>query len=133
MRIVNNDRNINRVYTKMSEDFHHDKNTNYGKRIKSISEYYDQINETNSLEGSEDEDINPIDHMHSRIDANGGINETNLSFDNNCQTSQSAESEVKFIKEWLILHTDLIQQQNDDILDKDREIYILRKENAMVR
>lgn len=42
------------------------------------------------------------------------------------------ESEVKSLKEWLILHNDLIQQQNDEILEKERQIYLLRRENEMV-
>lgn len=46
-----------------------------------------------------------------------------------CQTE---ESEVKSLKEWLILHNDLIQQQNDEILEKERQIYLLRRENEMV-
>ncbi|XP_050302663.1 male-specific lethal 1 homolog [Anthonomus grandis grandis] len=50
--------------------------------------------------------------------------------DASCQT---AESEVKELKEWLILHTDLIQHQNEEILKRERQIYLLQKENEMLK
>lgn len=111
----------------MSEDFHHESSSKLLSKCTHSIEYFNEINvETESSE----EEINVVDHMYATNIENGDINDlSNESPPINCQT---AESEVKLIKEWLILHTDLIQQQNDDILDKDREIYILRKENEMV-
>lgn len=125
MRSINNDQNINRVCTKMSEDFHDENNTKLSKRVKSVS-YFNDIN--TAEEEISDEEINVNDHMYASNTENDEVNEVS-SPDLSCQT---AESEVKFLKEWLILHTDLVQQQNDDIIDKDKEIYLLRKENEMV-
>lgn len=67
------------------------------------------------------------DHMYASetIVNSKEVNATNP----NCQ---SAESEVKFLKDWLILHLDLIQQQNDEILSKEKTILILQQENEMV-
>ncbi|CAH1113754.1 unnamed protein product [Psylliodes chrysocephalus] len=112
----------------MSEDFHHESSSKLLSKCTHSIEYFNEINvETESSE----EEINVVDHMYATNIENGDINDlSNESPPINCQT---AESEVKLIKEWLILHTDLIQQQNDDILDKDREIYILRKENEMLK
>ncbi|KAJ8940062.1 hypothetical protein NQ314_010896 [Rhamnusium bicolor] len=126
MRSINNDQNINRVYTKMSEDFHDENNAKLSKCVKSVA-YFDEIN--TAEEEISDEEINVNDHMYASNTDNDEINEVSSS-DANCQT---AESEVTFLKEWLILHTDLIQQQNDDILDRDKQIYILRKENEMLK
>lgn len=124
MPSINNDQNIERRFPKMSEGFHDENNANLSKCIKTVA-LFDELNEIE--ENLSDEDINVIDHMYS---SNAENEEQNVSTPSlSCQT---AESEVKLIKDWLILHTDLIQQQNDDIIDRDREIYILRKENEMV-
>ncbi|KAG5892521.1 hypothetical protein JTB14_011227 [Gonioctena quinquepunctata] len=128
MRIINNDHNIAPVFTKMSEGFHDGNNSKLSNCIKAVS-YFNQVN--NVVEETSDEEINVVDHMYASNIANGEIKVvTDESPPFNCQTT---ESEVTFIKEWLILHTDLIQQQNDDIIDKDREIHILRKENEMLK
>lgn len=50
-----------------------------------------------------------------------------------CGKCQSAESEVSFLKEWLLLHLDLIQQQNEEITSKERTILILQQENEMLK
>lgn len=89
-----------------------------------------------------------VTYFHELIGANGNTQVSNLSYDHlytssdginnrfvneidsNCQT---AESEVKFLKEWLLMHLNLIQQQNDEILDKERTILILQQENEMVK
>lgn len=120
MRCINNDQNINRFLPKMSEDFHDENNANILKCIKTV-ELFDEIDSID--ENLSDEEIS-FDHS-SNADEERNVSPPSL----NCQT---AESEVRLIKDWLILHSDLIQQQNDDILDRDREIYILRKENEMV-
>lgn len=107
----------------MSEGFHDENNANLSKCIKTV-ELFEELNDIQ--ENLSDEEISVIDHMYSsNVDNEQNVSTPSLS----CQT---AESEVKLIKDWLILHTDLIQQQNDDIIDRDREIYILRKENDMV-
>ncbi|XP_023011834.2 uncharacterized protein [Leptinotarsa decemlineata] len=127
MRIVNNDQNIDPVHPKMSEDFHNGNNSKLLNCVKGVS-YFNEINDVET-ETSDEEVV--VDHMYAtntENDEKNNINEENPPF--SCQT---AESEVRFIKEWLILHTDLIQQQNDDIIDKDREIHILRKENEMLK
>lgn len=45
----------------------------------------------------------------------------------------SAESEVNFIKDFLLIHLDLIQQQNDEIVNKDNTIFLLQQENQQLR
>lgn len=124
MPSINNDQNIERRFPKMSEGFHDDSNANLSNCIKTVA-LFDEINSIE--ENFSDEEINVIDHMYS---SNADHEEQDVSTPSlSCQT---AESEVKLIKDWLILHTDLIQQQNDDIIDRDREIFVLRKENEMV-
>ncbi|CAG9823597.1 unnamed protein product [Phaedon cochleariae] len=127
MRGINNDQNIE-PHTKMSEDFHDGNNSNLSKNLRSVN----FLNNIKTVRGDNDGDLNVVDHLYATNVENGEIrgeiNQESPPF--SCQT---ADSEVKFIKEWLILHTDLIQQQNDDIIDKDREIYILRKENQMLK
>lgn len=124
MPSINNDQNIERRFPKMSEGFQDGNNANLPKCIKTIA-LFDEIRSIE--ENLSDEEVNVIDHMYSSDTINDEQDVGTPSL--NCQT---AESEVKLIKDWLILHTDLIQQQNDDIIDKDREIYFLRKENEMV-
>lgn len=121
MPSINNAQNISRVYTKMTEGLHDEKNAKFCDCVKSFT-YLNRVN--SSEEDLSDEEIDVIGHMYSTNDNNEADPAVI-----NCQTT---ESEVRFIKEWLILQTDLIQQQNDDIIDKDREIFILRKENEMV-
>lgn len=124
MPSINNDQNIERRFPKMSEGFHDGNDANLPECIKTVA-LFDEINSID--ENLSDEEVNVIDHVYS---SNIDNNEQDVSTPSlNCQT---AESEVKLIKDWLILHTDLIQQQNDDIIEKDREIYFLRKENEMV-
>lgn len=48
-------------------------------------------------------------------------------------TSTTAVSEVHFLKEFLIIHLDLIEQQNEDILQKDNTIINLQQENALLK
>lgn len=83
---------------------------------------------TNSINNSESKDsLNfSYEHMYASNTENGELDPTNAG---NCQT---AESEVKFLKEWLLLHLDLIQQQNDEILNKEKAILYLQQENEMV-
>nr|CAI5858272.1 unnamed protein product [Callosobruchus analis] len=147
MRCLNNAHKIGQVNTKMNEEFQ-DENKRKTS-IKYLSEQEldetEEIESNNSNSGEESSDeANVIDHMYHSSDTNIIGVEATLSqshtFKEDLTSSpvtsggcQTLESEVKFIKEWLILHTDLIQQQNDDILDKDREIYLLRKENEMLR
>lgn len=89
------------------------------------------VDSTNCLEKKKSNSVDnknenlSCDHMYTCNTENLEINLT----DPNCQ---SAESEVKFWKEWLILHLDLIQQQSDEILNKERTILILQQENEMV-
>lgn len=123
MPSINNAQNISRVYTKMTDCFHDGKNAKFCDCVKSFT-YLNRVN--SSTEDLSDEEIDVIGHMYSPNDSDEADSAEAVI---NCQT---AESEVRFIKEWLILQTDLIQQQNDDIIDKDREIFILRKENEMV-
>ena len=119
---LNNDQNINRVYTKMSEDFSHlNSNAKLSNLVQTVN-YYKNSNHTQSTDV-----LNPsCDRHYSTSTEDGEINPDGT----NCQ---SAESEVRFLKEWLMLHLDLIQQQNDEILDKEKTILILQQENEMVQ
>lgn len=124
MRSINNDQNIERLFPKMSEGFHDENNANLSKCIKTVA-LFDELNEIE--ENLSDEEINVFRIVNADPD-----NEEQQTVSTPSLSCQTAESEVTLIKDWLILHTDLIQQQNDDIIDRDREIYILRKENELV-
>ena len=47
--------------------------------------------------------------------------------------SVAAVAETRQLKELLLLHLDLIQQQSDQLVNKDKLIQNLRQENEMVR
>ncbi|XP_044267496.1 male-specific lethal 1 homolog [Tribolium madens] len=117
----NNDQNIKRLCAKMSENFPDECKSKLSKLPDSTS-YLAQSVDKNDLNFA-------YDHMYASNTENGEIN-TTITEDANCQ---SAESEVKFWKEWLILHLDLIQQQSDEILNKERTILILQQENEMLK
>ncbi|XP_022913676.1 male-specific lethal 1 homolog [Onthophagus taurus] len=68
------------------------------------------------------------DHMYAS--SNSVINGIE-STEDNCQSSE--DNEVKFLKDWLVIHLDLIQQQNDEILNKDKTIFILKQENEKLK
>ncbi|CAH0557555.1 unnamed protein product [Brassicogethes aeneus] len=121
---INNDQNIRRVYPKMSEDFSQQNNAKLTNSVDAI-EYFDEINAHKHTEEEIDDTNIPYDHMYA------SNNENIESNSSNCHNTD--ESEVKFLKEWLILHLDLIQQQNDEILDKEKTILILKKENEMLK
>ncbi|RZC38847.1 PEHE domain containing protein [Asbolus verrucosus] len=106
----------------MSERFPDENNTKLSKSVESVNYF-----EKKSEKGAQQDDLSlPYDHMYASNTENGEISVTDV----NCQ---SAESEVKFWKEWLILHLDLIQQQSDEILNKERTILILQQENEMLK
>lgn len=124
---ANNDQNINRVCTKMSDGL---SGQNHNANLLCASteniNYFagtNNVGDACAADGLNDS----YDHMYATDTADNGDVVNNS--DSNCQ---SAESEVKFLKDWLILHLDLIQQQNDDILSKERTILILQQENEMV-
>lgn len=119
---ANDDQNIDRACPKMSDGL---SGQNRGTDLLSAPENANCFPEPNSTDGKDDLN-NPYDHMYASDTGNGDTNAVNPS-------CQSAESEVKFLKDWLILHLDLIQQQNDEILNKERTILILQQENEMVR
>ncbi|KAI4465485.1 male-specific lethal-1 protein [Holotrichia oblita] len=107
----------------MSDNF---SGQNNNTKLSNSTENVDYFNSINDSENIDDLSL-PYDHMYasSNSDVNGVI-----SSDTNCQ---STESEVKFLKEWLVIHLDLIQQQNDEILSKEKAIYILQQENEMLK
>lgn len=106
----------------MSDNF---SGQNNNTKLSNSTENVDYFNSLNDGENIDDLSL-PYDHMYAS--SNSDINGVNSS-DTNCQ---SAESEVKFLKEWLVIHLDLIQQQNDEILNKEKTIYVLQQENEMV-
>ncbi|ENN71547.1 hypothetical protein YQE_11775, partial [Dendroctonus ponderosae] len=70
------------------------------------------------------------DFTDERVYGNYAENAEVSSSDASCQP---IESEVKSLKDWLILHNDLIQQQNEEILEKEHRIYVLQRENEMLK
>lgn len=70
------------------------------------------------------------DHMYATNNENGvlDVNEE----DDDEVSCQNAGSEVNFFKDWLLYHLDLIQQQNEEILSKERTILYLKQENEKV-
>lgn len=116
----NNDQNIKRVFAKMSEECVSQNNNT------KLTDCIDTINYLNNVDNNKDDLNLSYDHMYASNTADGvDLNPA----DPNCQNT---ESEVKFLKEWLLLHLDLIQQQNDEILNKDKIIFNLKQENEMV-
>lgn len=102
----------------MSEDFTDNAIVRNSNCLKYLDENHDSQ--------TDDEDLNTTyDHMYASNSENDDVGP-------DAENCQNTESEVKFLKQWLILHLDLIQQQNDEILDKENQIHILRKENEMV-
>ncbi|XP_018320516.1 male-specific lethal 1 homolog isoform X2 [Agrilus planipennis] len=79
--------------------------------------------------GASDKEIDLNSSYDHGYASNSGTVLPNLS-SSNCQ---NAESEVKFLREWLLLHLDLIQQQNDEILSKEKTISMLKQENEMLK
>lgn len=118
----NNDQNIERVFTKMSED---SSTQNNKAKLTDCIENANYLNNIDSEDNKDDSNLS-YDHMYATNNVNVDINPEEL-------TCQNAESEVKFLKEWLLMHLDLIQQQNDEILNKEKTILILKQENEMVR
>ncbi|XP_076255542.1 uncharacterized protein LOC143193296 isoform X1 [Rhynchophorus ferrugineus] len=121
---INNDQNIGRALPKMTDNFQHESNAKLPDCLGPIT-YFSRSTEVHSDFDTEDQSeyYNPV---YLNNVENGEVS----SSDTNCQT---AESEVKSLKEWLILHNDLIQQQNEEIVEKERTIYLLQKENEMLK
>uniref|UniRef100_A0A1Y1MA03 PEHE domain-containing protein n=2 Tax=Photinus pyralis TaxID=7054 RepID=A0A1Y1MA03_PHOPY len=122
IKVLNNDHNINRrLLTKMSEDCCSQNNVN-------LTGCLENLNSLNNIVATEKIDLNlPYDHMYASNTENFNlINNSNF----NCQ---NAENEVKFLKDWLLTNLDLIQQQNDEILNKEKTIHILKQENEMLK
>lgn len=118
---ANNDQNIDRACPKMSDSL---SGQNHNAKLLGATDNVKYTTESYINSGADTCVLNnSYDHMYASNTGNGDVNP-------NCQ---SADSEVKFLKDWLILHLDLIQQQNDEILNKEKTILILQQENEMVR
>lgn len=117
---ADNDNNLVRICAKMSESFSGFKSNS---QLSNSTDDLNYFRDTNNTDNKNKLDLT-CDHMYESSDTNGDIDLN--------PTCQSAESEVKFLKDWLLLHLDLIQQQNDEILSKENTILILQKENEMV-
>lgn len=110
-----------------------------------------QNNNTKLTNTTDDVDIDNNIEILTELSNNDNLNELNLSCDHMYATNnengvldvneeddeevncQNAESEVNFFKDWLLYHLDLIQQQNEEILSKERTILFLKQENEKVR
>ncbi|XP_030750113.1 uncharacterized protein LOC115877900 [Sitophilus oryzae] len=123
---INNDQNIGRALPKMTDNFQHESNTKLPDCLDSYLNHSPTDNSTFNNIGAQS-NIHVLNGTNCfNCPENGEVS----SSDTNCQT---AESEVKSLKEWLILHNDLIQQQNDEILEREHQIYLLQKENEMLK
>ncbi|XP_017779420.1 PREDICTED: male-specific lethal 1 homolog isoform X2 [Nicrophorus vespilloides] len=120
----NNEHNIReRAEAKMSDHFCEQNNAKLSNSVENLEYFQQDIGD--SIRG---EEINhSYDHMYATNHEENGITEEPQT---TCQTS---ESEVNFLKEFLLIHLDLIQQQNDDIINKENTIFILQQENARLR
>lgn len=120
---INNDQNIGRVVPKMNDNFQYESDAKLIDSRDCLS--YD--NQTGAFTNSpfEFDDFAENEKICGKYAENAEVN----SSDANCQP---IECEVKSLKEWLVLHNDLIQQQNEDILEKEHRIYVLQRENEMV-
>lgn len=123
---LNNDQNIiGRVRTKMSDRLSGQNNSTKLLNSPEALNYICEISKNKSTQ----ENLSPS-LANSEYERNNCENGVLDSIGNS--SCQNAESEVKFLKEWLGLHLDLIQQQNDDLLNKEKTILILQQENEMV-
>lgn len=112
----------------MSEDFSNNHSAKYSD-IVNTANFYQHIN---NISENNEELGHPYDHIYASNNDNSILNsdiETHKQKPN-CQT---ADSEVRFLKQWLLLHLDLIQQQNEEILSKEKTILILQQENEMLK
>ncbi|KAL1514259.1 hypothetical protein ABEB36_003545 [Hypothenemus hampei] len=125
---INNDQNIGRVLPKMNDDCQYESNNAKLIDRQDSLTHLDRIdqNSANSYNLIHNENSVLNKRPHNYLDQF----EVTHSSNDNCH---SAESEVNSLKDWLILHNDLIQQQNDEILKKERQIFILQKENEMLK
>lgn len=126
---------INRVYTKMSEGSS-GKNNNIAK-LSASSDVFNYFNNLNNSGGEIRDDVK-LDGPDHRMCNNTG-DKTAATDGNNLNPNpdppadcQTVESEVKFLREWLLVHLDLVQQLNDEIVNKDNAILVLQQENEMV-
>lgn len=62
-----------------------------------------------------------FDHMYASVN------------DISCTPNQSRDKETKHLKELLLLHLDLIQQQSEQIVTKDKQIAALKQDYETVR
>ncbi|XP_067005140.2 male-specific lethal 1 homolog [Anabrus simplex] len=80
----------------------------------------------------------PVDPFNSP-DTKAGIMTYSCEFDHmyasltDGATVQKESAEIKHLKELLLLHLDLIQQQSEQIVTKDKQISALRQENETLR
>lgn len=112
---------VNRYKTKMTEqctDLMHN-----SEKLTFSSENLDIANEIDCVDEKESLLNFPFDHMYA-------CNSDNSELTNNCTTT--GESEVKHLKELLLVHLDLIQQQSEQLINKDKQIRSLKRENEMV-
>lgn len=73
-------------------------------------------------------------------DSGGGILTYPCDFDhmyasnmNDSGNTQGGNSEISHLKELLLIHLDLIQQQSEQLVTKDKQIAALKQENDTVR
>lgn len=109
-----------RVDTKMSEQC-----PDITQNITKFSFPAENLGFTTEIDGRENKDdfLNfSFDHMYACNSDNSDVN----------SDRQAGESEVRHLRDLLMLHLDLIQQQSDDIVNKDKYIAELKEENETV-
>lgn len=77
-----------------------------------------------------------FDHMYASMTDGGGPASATLPLGasplRGNEARQTDQTEVKHLKELLLLHLDLIQQQSEQIVTKDKLLSALRQENETV-
>lgn len=102
-----------------------EKCTDISQNITKLNYPGENLGFTTEIDGRENKEdfLNfPFDHMYACNSDNSDLN----------SERQAGESEVRHLKDLLLLHLDLIQQQSDEIVNKDKFIAQLRQENEMV-
>lgn len=100
--------------------------TDISQNITKLSYPSDNLGFATEIDGRDNKDdlLNfPFDHMYACNSDNSDVN----------SDRQAGESEVRHLRDLLMLHLDLIQQQSDEIVNKDKYIAELKLENETVR
>lgn len=94
------------------------------QNITKLSFPTENLGFTTEIDGRDNKDnflTFPFDHMYACNSDNSDVN-----------SDRQAGDEVRHLRDLLMLHLDLIQQQSDEIVNKDKYISELKLENEAV-